>query len=194
MRWVVLALGLAGCYTGAARTTTRAEVEREVGWTRVTDVPFVAQRSQKDCGAAALAMVAGYWGVSLTLDEIAAAHPGRQERGLTAGELRDLARARGLHAYVVRGEPADLRAEIERGRPLIVGLAKPYGRQRVQHFEVLVGLDGPGRRVLSLDPAQGWRENSLQGFAEEWGPAQQILLVVFPADRRGGGARSPGSE
>jgi len=172
----------AGCYTGSARTVSPTAINAEGGWLLVRGVPFLQQTGDEDCGAAALAMVLRYWDVAASPAEVAGAQPKSRGRGLRAGELRDFARARGVDAFVVRGEPADLRHELERGRPLIVGLAKPYTGRTVAHYEVLIGLHRDGRRVLTLDPAQGWRENTVEGFAAEWAAARQLLLVVF---RRG---------
>jgi ABC-type bacteriocin/lantibiotic exporter with double-glycine peptidase domain len=176
-----LCLVLAGCYTGSAQTVTATEIARDPGWLLVPDVPFVGQEGEHDCGAAALVMVLRYWDVRVTVQDIAAAFPSSRGRGLTAGELREFAHARGLRAFVIHGEPADLRAELERGRPLIVGLAKAHGAQKLAHYEVVVGLHRGRRRILTLDPAEGWRENTVEGFAEEWAPAQRAALVIFRA-------------
>jgi ABC-type bacteriocin/lantibiotic exporter with double-glycine peptidase domain len=184
-RWRRAACGLlallGGCYTGSARTVSPAEIGRDPGWLLVRGVPFLEQRAENDCGAAALAMVLRYWGLPVSREDITAAYPlgAGRERGLRAGELRDFTRRRGLEAFLIEGQLHDVRAELERARPVIVGLGKPYGEQRFAHYEVVVGLHGGRRRILTLDPARGWRENSLEGFAAEWAPAQRLLLVVF---------------
>jgi ABC-type bacteriocin/lantibiotic exporter with double-glycine peptidase domain len=181
-RWIaVLAVGgaLAGCYTGSAHTVTPAAIGADPGWLVVRGVPFFEQTGERDCGAAALAMVLQYWEVSVTPDQIAVAHPGSRGQGLRAGQLRDFARTHGLEAFVIAGQPADLKGELERGRPVIVGLGKPYGPKNLAHYEVLVGLHRDRQGVLTLDPDHGWRENTLEGFAAEWAAGQQLLLVVF---------------
>jgi ABC-type bacteriocin/lantibiotic exporter with double-glycine peptidase domain len=182
----VVALGLcgalAGCYTGSAHTVTPAAIGADQGWLMVRGVPFFEQTGDRDCGAAALAMVLQYWDVTVTPDEIAVAHPGSRGQGLRAGQLRDFARARGLEAFLIKGQPADLKGELERGRPIIVGMGKPYGPKNLAHYEVLVGVHRDQRRILTLDPDHGWRENSVEGFAAEWAAGQQLLLVIF---RRG---------
>src|SRR5205807_768600 len=81
---------------------TSAAAAAEPGWQMVRDVPFVAQRSERDCGAAALAMVLAYWRAPATLDEIEAVAP-VEGGGIRAGALRDLARQKGLEAFVVSG-------------------------------------------------------------------------------------------
>src|SRR5439155_656740 len=84
-------LAVAGCYTGSAHTVTRATIDADPGWLLVRGVPFFQQAGERDCGAAALAMVLRYWDVGVTPAEIASAHPESHARGLRAGELRALA-------------------------------------------------------------------------------------------------------
>jgi ABC-type bacteriocin/lantibiotic exporter with double-glycine peptidase domain len=142
-------------------------------------VPFVRQRAERDCGAAALAMVLRYWGVPIDVDHLAAEFPTAAGKGLKAIELRDMARARGLDAFLIKGDPADLRAAIEQRRPLVVGMAQPAGGAAIGHYEVVVGVDHDHRRILTLDPAAGWRDSSFDEFATEWAGAQQLALVIF---------------
>jgi ABC-type bacteriocin/lantibiotic exporter with double-glycine peptidase domain len=179
---VTAGVAAAGCQTGRGRVVSPADVAAQRSWVLVEGVPFVRQRGERDCGAAALAMVLRYWGVAIDEGPLAAALPAPGERGLRANELRELARARGLDAFLIKGEPADLRSEIERRRPLIVGLARPAGRAAIGHYEVVVGFDRARHRILTLDPAAGFRDSSVEEFATEWAAAQQLALVVF---RRG---------
>lgn len=176
---LAVALGPA-CYTGSARPASLAQIQGEQGWLLLPGVAFIGQPTQRSCGAAALAMVERYWGKNASPDDVIASVPAAHGRGLRAGELRDHARGAGLRAWVIKGEPGDLKTELERGRPLIVGLAKPYGGKTVGHFEVLIGLH-PGRReVLTLDPLSGPRRNSVDGFVREWVPSGQLAIVVLP--------------
>jgi hypothetical protein len=56
------------------------------------------------------------------------------------------------------------------------------GGRALAHYEVVIGLNRSRRRVLSLDPAVGVRENSFEGFAREWAPTRQVTIVVFPRE------------
>jgi ABC-type bacteriocin/lantibiotic exporter with double-glycine peptidase domain len=149
---------------------------------RRVKTPTVLQMEAVECGAAALAMVLAYWQVPVPAREIAARYPQDQE-GLRAGHLRDLAREKGLDAYVISGDFRDLLREVERGRPVVVGVAKPYRTKTLAHYEVVVGLHRGKRLVLTLDPARGLRENSWEGFAREWVPTKQVTVVMFPRPR-----------
>jgi ABC-type bacteriocin/lantibiotic exporter with double-glycine peptidase domain len=177
------ALLAAGCYTGGERdvsTAQAAQAAQDPAWRVVAGVPFVAQKSSDDCGAAAMAMVLGRFGFRVTVDEAVARRP-PTDGGVTAGALRDLAREKGLEAFVVSGTFADLFGEIARGRPVLVGLAKPItgGRARA-HYEVVIGINRAAGLIWSLDPGHGLRENTFEGFAREWVPTRQVAIIVLP--------------
>ncbi len=187
---VLLGLSVSGCYAGEARAVSpqrASALAADPAWTFVPDVPFIAQRSDSDCGPAALAMVLAHFGVPASLAEVVAADPPR-DGGVRAGDLRDLARAKGLSAFVVAGTFADLFEQLGLGRPVLVGLAKPMTAGRAMaHYEVVVAIDRRDHRLLTLDPARGLSENSLEAFAREWVPTGQVTLIVFrpgSADRK----------
>jgi len=169
-----------GCYTGSARSVTPADLARDQGWERIQGVPEVRQVARRDCGAAALAMVLGYWGLGVTRAEITAAAPPAREEGIRATALRDFARRRGLQAFVIKGQFVDLEREVHRHRPILVGVMKRYGRGEYPHYEVVVGINPQHQRILTLDPASGARVNSWEGFSAEWVAAGQVTLIVLP--------------
>ncbi len=191
---VVGTLLVGGCYLGSARNVTPADLAADGDWEVIDGVPRVRQVARRDCGAAALAMVLGYWGLPVTRDEVSAATLAAPERGIRAAALRDFARRQGLQAFVIEGQLGDLDREVRRRRPVLVGVMKRYGRQAYPHYEVVVGLDRQRQRILTLDPAHGLRVNSREGFAAEWAAARQVTLIVFPpgsAARARGGRPSP---
>ncbi len=199
--------GATGCssYRGTARDTSAAQLAREPGWVLIENVPFVAQEGETECGAAAIGMMIAYW----TGDDARAIRDGFRPvpaTGLAAGVLRDRARERGLAAYVIEGKLDDLARELRGGRPVLVGLRKPQTRDRaLDHFEVLVGVHQDRQLVVTLDPAHGWRQNSVTGFFREWKLGGHVTLVMSkppaalptsdrssPAGTRDRGARAPG--
>lgn len=177
MRWLVVLL-LAACasYTGTARDISPAALE-EPGWLRVRGVAFLPQLGESDCGAAAIGMVVGYWKETPPREIAAALQPAPPE-GIRAGRLRDFARARALQAFLIAGEVADLEHELAAGRPVLVGLVKPQRKGVLTHYEVVVGLHRARGLVVTLDPAEGLRQNSLDGFLAEWQAAGRLAIVV----------------
>jgi predicted double-glycine peptidase len=200
---LVLGALSAGCasYEGSARAVAPATLRAESGWQRIEDVPAVPQKGAKDCGAAALSSVLGYWrrpGPPPPREQIDAAlragadadskqaskDTSKQtlaKQGLRAGALRDYARRQGYRAYVFHGTFDDLQHELAAGRPVIVGVLKELSsREYLAHYQVVIGYHPAKERVLTLDPADGLREYPKTGFLEEWERAAHTTLVVMP--------------
>lgn len=180
-----LALAVSACYAGEAHDVSprrAAALQADPAWTFVHDVPFVAQRADADCGPAALAMVLAHFGVKTSLEEVVALDP-PDRVGVRAGALRDVARAKGFQAFIVEGTFNDIIDQLARNRPVLVGLAKPITTGRaLAHYEVVVGIDKRDKRIITLDPGRGLRENSLEGFGREWVPTGRVTLIVFPRE------------
>ncbi len=149
------------------------------------DVPFVPQ-SRDGCGAAAIAMVMQYWIRSHThLDPTASNDariykllntPGR--RGIAGDKLRQYLDQHGFSAHVFRGEPQDLRANLEKGRPLVVCLA-PRGARALLHFVVVAGATDSA--ILYHDPARGKLiEQRLPAFLRQWEATGFWTLLATP--------------
>jgi len=169
-----------GCYLGSARDITPGALAAGEGWELIEGVPEVRQASQEDCGAAALDMVLRYWGRPITPDDVRAASPAAPAHGIKAAALRELALGQGLHAFLIEGRLSDLDRELERNRPILVGVMKRYHQRVYPHYEVVVGINRREQRILTLDPAHGLRENSSEGFVTEWAAAGHLALIVFP--------------
>ena len=178
---IPLALVLTGCYHGSARTASRAELAREGGWVLVGDLHLVRQTADRDCGAAALAMMLEHWTIHVPPDEILRAAAVAPGHGITAGALRDFARQKGLQAYLVKGELTDLTNEVGLNRPVLVGLVQRYGDKALSHYEIVGGINPRTRRVLLFDPAHGLREDGFEGFSAEWDAAGRPTLVIVPS-------------
>ena len=171
---------LAGCstYLGSSRPSDPAKL-LEPGWIAVTNVPYIAQREDKDCGVAALAMVLAHWKKVQGIDEVREACPPDPERGIEVSMLRAFAKKKGLQTYVFDGEFKVFEDELSRGRPVLVGMGKPTLGGPVSHFEVVVGYNPERGLVMTLDPALGVRVNDEAGFREEWRLAEYLTLVIF---------------
>lgn len=173
------ALALSGCYIGGAVDASPEVLRRGQGWVATPAVKLLRQVSRTDCGAAALAMVLSFWSVPTRVVDVSAAYPRSPGRGLTAAQLRQFALARGLSAYVFRGRLQDIWRELSQGRPVVVGLVKTYLPRTLSHYEVVIGLNREKRKLVTLDPAHGLRENSFRGFLKEWEAAKRLTLMVF---------------
>ena len=178
---LIVLIALAGCYHGTARTISPGDLGRDRGWALVGDLRPIRQSSDRDCGAAALAAMLRHWSVASTPGEILRVVPIDPGHGMAIGALRDYARRKGLAAFVIQGELADLIKEVGQNRPVLVGLMQRHGGSALAHFEVVAGINQITRRVLLLDPARGLSEDSFDGFAAEWNAAGRPALVIVPS-------------
>jgi predicted double-glycine peptidase len=136
---LLLALGLAAC---ATRPTTdvnafarRSASNSFESFDRAVDpsalvlaVVHDRQTSAASCGAHALASIINYWrgpnaAVGNALFE--ASPPGDVVSGYSLAELRVIALANGLQANAVRLSQADIIAELESGRPVLIPVLAP---------------------------------------------------------------------
>jgi len=138
-------------------------------------VPFVSQHKDT-CGAAALAMVLRYWKEDVSQDDVARALVRPELRGIAGSRLAEFARGRGLEAVTYRGDMAQLRDFLGKGRPLIV--AWHLGGSRY-HDVVVVGFDDRRGAVLVNDPAAGAsRAVGVGTFERRWAGAGYWTLLV----------------
>jgi ABC-type bacteriocin/lantibiotic exporter with double-glycine peptidase domain len=164
-------------YKGGARAVQPTQLDAT--WLRAAPTPVVKQKQMTDCGLAALAMVAGAWGRSVTLDELEHRTPAGKH-GVKLGVLRDLARAQGLEAYAIKANRDDLKNELSSGRPVLLGLILPHDRKRNRsHYEVAIALSQTDGTVITIDPATGeWMRRSPAVLDLEWKAAGYAALVV----------------
>jgi hypothetical protein len=179
-----------GCTLRAAKGAAPPALAASEGWSVARGVTFVPQRSQADCGAAALSMVLGAWlmapGGRGPVDEAqvrAWLGPIHDRHGVEAGRLRDVARAQGLAAFVIEATPDDLARELAAGRPVIAGVVNVARGTAYPHYEVVVGLNLARSRVMTADPALGWRQQSLAEFDQRWRLSRHLALVVLRPDQ-----------
>jgi ABC-type bacteriocin/lantibiotic exporter with double-glycine peptidase domain len=173
---VALALA-AGCATWGA---VPGPVSQQPGWLTVSGAQAHAQEGPRDCGAAALTTVLGRFEPTLDLAQVRQLTGPPDAEGISAARLRAVARARGLQAFLFSGSLDDLDRELEAGRPVLVGVVRGHGRQRLAHYEVIAGRQRARDQLLVADPQRGWTIVSRREFLAEWEPARRLTLIVSP--------------
>lgn len=140
------------------------------------NVPFVPQ-AKDTCGAASLTMVLRYWGAEVTHDEIAGELLEAELHGIPGSRLAQFARTRGFDAFTYKGDLAQLRDFVAKGRPLIV--AWGLGRDRF-HNVVVIGIEDGDGAVIVNDPARGPGRRIPRGtFDKRWAKADYWTLLVM---------------
>ncbi len=179
MRYALIAAAAAvtGCtaYLGGSRPAGEFDGP---GWIAAPNVPYFAQQQEKDCGAAALAMVLARWRADIGPGEVRAACQPDPEKTITAGVLRDYARSLGLKSWVFEGDFKVFEDELAKGNPVLVGMVKPTVAGYVTHYEVVVAFRPERRQVVTHDPALGRRVYDEAAFLAEW----DLLATVKAAD------------
>ena len=179
LAFLLLLLGGCASFGGRSRPFDSARLQADPGWVSAAQTPLVPQDGPRDCGPASLAMVGARW--HLDLPHGAADPPlGDPPQGAKLGDLRDLARARGLSAFAIVGDRDTLLHELTATRPVLVGLLIPAGSGEARrHYEVVVAAHPGDDQFVTLDPASGWRVRSWTELDAAWLPAGRPALVVL---------------
>lgn len=135
---------------------------------KVKKVRPVLQMEATECGAASLAMILGYYGKSVTLEEL------RQECGVSRNGVnaKNIANAAMFHGLKPRAFRADVEGAKSLQTPAII-------HWNMDHFLVLCGFNKKG--AVIADPAYGMRtvgmdefSRSFTGVAMEFTPTEKF--------------------
>lgn len=129
-------------------------------------IPVIRQLAVTDCGAAVLAMVLGYHGKDVSIDELRKAL-GTGRDGTSAASLLRVGRAYGLRGRGVRLDIEDLES-------LPAGAILHW---EFRHFVVLRRIRGD--RIDIVDPASGLRSVPMEEFRRAF---TGVALVFEPAE------------
>ena len=157
------------------------------------DVPFIAQ-PKNGCGAASIAMVMRYWERSgsarastaggANVEAIQRALYSKEAKGIFASAMERYLKQAGYRTFAIRGAWSDLRENLEKGRPLIVGLA-PEGLHDPLHYVVVAGVDWQNNWIFVNDPAQRkLLKTGRAEFEKQWAATQDWTLLAVPKPNR----------
>lgn len=188
-----------GCASLPANTEEPSFQRRYGDFTYCT-VGVVRQSRNYTCGPACLSSVLTYWDVEIPEERVLEKYPTPEPRPYLLVELRAIAEAEGLKAYVISID-AESRSKVEeqisKGRPLICAVRPPRGLYlfddvpilgaacralawtlgpRKNHFVIVAGLK-PGE-VLIMDPAHGFAAVPWRRFESAWSQMKHACLLV----------------
>jgi ABC-type bacteriocin/lantibiotic exporter with double-glycine peptidase domain len=109
----------------------------------ILGVPFYAQKDHQ-CGPAALAGVLNFYGLKLTPEEIAESIYSPSARGTLDIDMIRYAEKKGLQARRYRGNPTDLKNNLDKGRPLIILVDYGFFVYRRHHYLLIIGYSDDG--------------------------------------------------
>lgn len=148
----------------------------------VEGVPFIRQEPGQ-CGPAALAMLAQYWGVDADPADIAGEIYLPSVRGTLNVDLAAYAERFGFWVRSYQGDIGDLKGKLDAGVPVIVLARLPGLFRRPNHYFVVVGYEDR-RRVLVVHSGaradQVLPQRMLDGW---WAANRRWALLVCPPDR-----------
>ena len=144
-------------------------------------VPLVRQ-TYNACGPASIAEVLGYFGLTMSQQDISRQTRASDRAYMTAQAIVDFAPQVGLGARLYAGGSLDtVRAAIKHGLPLIALQSHiPEPGKVIPHWRVVVGYDDAARLVYLMDPLLGYVALSYADFDRVWADHRGQFAVMFP--------------
>jgi ABC-type bacteriocin/lantibiotic exporter with double-glycine peptidase domain len=165
-----------------------AGVKTRILFDSTPDVPFYGQ-TERGCGAAALAMVMGFWArhgakidpIASNPQTIESALYDRAVKGIRGDSLVKYANEHGFDAHAISAELARILAPLQMGQPVIACI-KPAGmRGRALHYVVLVGYQQSGGYLVVHDSAKGpGISMQLPDFERQWKASGHWMMIATP--------------
>jgi tetratricopeptide (TPR) repeat protein len=180
---LIALLWLSGCAT--APQSARIGETVPVGLpdrVELTGTPFFPQEDYQ-CGPAALATLLVGQGVAVTPEELVGEVYVPERRGSLQAEMRAAARARGLVAYRLRPELADVLTELAAGNPVLVFQNLGLRAAPRWHYAVVIGYDLEAREIVLRSGTIERHVNDLARFERTWARGERWAFVALPPDR-----------
>lgn len=154
------------------------------------DVPFFQQQKNNSCGAAVLSMLMQYWEKQQHEPVSPRANQESIERQLDPRDIgienTDMAaylKDSGFRVFTFTGHWPDLSKNLQKGRPLVVGVG-PWGDKGPLHYLLVVGVDWEHDFVFVNDPAQRKLFRiTRERFMAEWRVTGDWTLLAVPKEQ-----------
>ena len=143
----------------------------------INGVPFVKQKDEF-CGPAAMASVLGYYGDSISQEEIAVEAYTPKLDGALISDMENFARGRGYDAKTVSGNITALENEIDGGVPVILLVDMGKWMVSVPHYYVVYGFDTENRVFIVNTGEEEGVEISYERLDREWEKMNRLMLII----------------
>jgi len=142
------------------------------------DVELIRQSVfSKSCASTCLLMVAKYWGIKKSIDEIEKELGERPKSGYTLGQLNSWANKNNFKSFVFKGSIEDIILHTKKKRPLILVIKK----NRKQNHAIIVKSVTEDGKIAIIDPASNrtlfLSRDKLQ---KNWAPLGCPILLIAP--------------
>jgi tetratricopeptide (TPR) repeat protein len=141
--------------------------------------PFYPQEIHH-CGPAALATVLDAAGAEVSPDQLAQLVYLPQRRGSLSMELASAVRRFGYLPYQLQPRLADLLAEIEHGRPIVVLQNLGLSWLPRWHYAVVIGYDLPRQQIILRSGVHQRVLTDIATFERTWQRGDYWALLVLP--------------
>ncbi|MFK8028515.1 MAG: PA2778 family cysteine peptidase [Gammaproteobacteria bacterium] len=143
------------------------------------DVPFIEQTDNL-CGPSSLAMVANYYGQSVTAEDVSNLMYIPEKKGSLQIEMQAAARSLGLVAYSMNMDLASLRSEINAERPVIVLQNLAFNVYPIWHYSVVTGRDPNNDYFLLHSGRHKYYRSAWTTFENTWRRGKYWALIAAP--------------
>jgi len=171
---------LAGCTAIAVADRVIPKQPQHLPTDIKIDVPFIEQ-TDNHCGPAALAMVANYYGNSITAEQVAQQIYIPDKKGSLQIEMQAAARNLDLVAFTMNMDLASLRAEINAERPVIILQNLAFNIYPVWHYSVVTGRDPNNGYFLLHSGRHEYYRSAWTTLENTWRRGEYWALVAVPA-------------
>ncbi|MCS7215263.1 MAG: cysteine peptidase family C39 domain-containing protein [Thermodesulfovibrio sp.] len=141
----------------------------------INHVPFFPSEDFQ-CGPTSLAMVLNFWGMKVTVDEIAKEIYSKGAKGTADFDLIIYAQKKGFKTLNYKGNMEDLKEKIRANKPLIVMTDEGYWFYKKYHFIVVVGFDSDSVIVNSEKIMH--KRIKIEDFEKKWSKTGFWTLLI----------------
>lgn len=142
-------------------------------------VPFFPD-STDQCGPSVLASVLGYWGKPVEPAELKKEIYRASLKGALTVDMLLAAQERGLDADLGGGGLAEVKGELDAGRPVIAFLNVGFRAVPIGHYVVITGYDDSRRIVFAHSGKERDRRIGYGRFDKAWERTERWALLIKP--------------
>ena len=184
--WVIVVLAallVSGCASAPQSARIGEAIPADLpGQVELTDTAFFPQEDYQ-CGPAALATLLVGQGIQVTPEELVREVYVPERQGSLQAEMRAAARARGLVAYRLRPELADILTEVAAGNPVLVFQNLGLGLAPRWHYAVVIGYDLDAGWIVLRSGTIERHVNGLPLFERTWARGERWAFVALSPER-----------